>query len=92
MESGSAIINSFYINMSNINFDKGMNNDRIKNKLELRQKAVNNILFSARKLKDDSFDNKKEEQTINIKMLKEMDIPSDFQIDTFKYYENAIFL
>ena len=92
MESGSAIINSFFINTSKINDNKGLNNDRIKNKLELRQKEVNNILFSARKLRADNLFDNNEEQTININTLKEINIPSDFQINTFKYYENVIFL
>ena len=29
---------------------------------------------------------------INIQMLKDMNIPTDFEINTFKYYENVIFL
>ena len=92
METNSAILNTYYNDISNIRIEKEMNNERIKKKLELRQKDINNILYSARKLKDNDTVNKNEGKTINIQMLKDMNIPTDFQINTFKYYENVIFL
>ena len=70
-----------------------MNNERIKKKLELRQKDINNILYNARKIEDNnSVINNNKGKEINIQMLKDMSIPTDFQINTFKYYENVIFL
>ena len=92
MDTRSAILNTYYNNISNIGIEKEMNNERIKKKLELRQKDINNILYSARKLKSDDSVNKNEGKMINIQMLKDMNIPTDFQINTFKYYENVIFL
>ena len=92
METRSALLNSFYINTSKNRKDKEINNERIKNKMELRQKDINNILFSSRKIKDDNSVKKNEEKEINIKKLKDMEIPTDFQINTFKYYESVIFL
>ena len=92
MDTRSAILNTYYNNISNIGIEKEMNNERIKKKLELRQKDVNNILYSARKLKSDDSVNKNEGKMINIQMLKDMNIPTDFEINTFKYYENVIFL
>ena len=92
METNSAILNTYYNDISNIRIEKEMNNERIKKKLELRQKDINNILYSARKLKDNDTVNKNEGKMINIQMLKDMNIPTDFQINTFKYYENVIFL
>ena len=92
METRSALLNSFYINTSKNRKDKEINNERIKNKMELRQKDINNILFSSRKIKDDNSVKKNEEKEINTKMLKDMEIPTDFQINTFKYYESVIFL
>ena len=92
MDTRSAILNTYYNNISNIGIEKEMNNERIKKKLELRQKDINNILYSARKLKDNDTVNKNEGKMINIQMLKDMNIPTDFQINTFKYYENVIFL
>ncbi len=92
MDTRSAILNTYYNNISNIGIEKEMNNERIKKKLELRQKDINNILYSARKLKSDDSVNKNEGKMINIQMLKDMNIPTDFEINTFKYYENVIFL
>ena len=92
METNSAILNTYYNDISNIRIEKEMNNERIKKKLELRQKDINNILYSTRKLKDNDTVNKNEGKMINIQMLKDMNIPTDFQINTFKYYENVIFL
>ena len=92
MDTRSAILNTYYNNISNIGIEKEMNNERIKKKLELRQKDINNILYSARKLKNDDTVNKNEGKMINIQMLKDMNIPTDFEINTFKYYENVIFL
>ena len=92
METNSAILNTYYNDISNIRIEKEMNNERIKKKLELRQKDINNILYSARKLKSDDSVNKNEGKMINIQMLKDMNIPTDFEINTFKYYENVIFL
>ena len=92
MDTRSAILNTYYNNISNIGIEKEMNNERIKKKLELRQKDINNILYSARKMKSDDSVNKNEEKMINIQMLKDMNIPTDFEINTFKYYENVIFL
>ena len=92
METNSAILNTYYNDISNIRIEKEMNNERIKKKLELRQKDINNILYSARKLKDNDTVNKNQGKMVNIQMLKDMNIPTDFQINTFKYYENVIFL
>lgn len=92
MDTRSAILNTYYNNISNIGIEKEMNNERIKKKLELRQKDINNILYSSRKLKSDDSVNKNEGKMINIQMLKDMNIPTDFEINTFKYYENVIFL
>ena len=92
METRSAILNPFFTNFSKNNKEKEINNERIKNKIELRQKDINNILFSARKLKDENSVKKNEEKKIDIKKLKEIEMPSDFQINTFKYYESVIFL
>ena len=92
MDTRSAILNTYYNNISNIGIEKEMNNERIKKKLELRQKDINNILYSARKMKSDDSVNKNEGKMINIQMLKDMNIPTDFEINTFKYYENVIFL
>ena len=92
MESMSALLNSFNRNSSKINMDKDINYERIRKKIELRQNDINNILFSERKIKEENIGNKNEKKEINIKMLKNLDMPTDFQINTFKYYESVIFL
>ena len=92
MESTSALLNSFNRNMAKINMDKDLNYERIRKKIEIRQNEINNILFSERKIKEENIGNKKEKKEINIKMLKNLDMPTDFQINTFKYYESVIFL
>ncbi len=92
METESALLNSLYVNIYKNNIEKGINNERIKNKIELRHNEINNILFSKRKIKENNFVNKTEKKEINIETLKNLDVPNDFQINIFKYYESAIFL
>ena len=78
--------------MTKTNSDNDINYERIKRKIELRQNELNNILFSARKSKQNDLINKKEEQKVNIQILKDLEMPNDFQINTYKYYESVIFL
>ncbi len=78
--------------MTKTNSDNDINYERIKRKIELRQNEINNILFSARKSKQNDIINKKEEQKVNIQILKDLEMPNDFQINTYKYYESVIFL
>ena len=92
MESTSALLNSIYSNMIKTREDKDLNNESIKKKIELRHIEINNILFNARKSKQNDLINKKEEEKIDIQTLKDLEMPSDFQINTFKYYESVIFL
>ena len=92
MESTSALLNSIYSNMIKTSADKDINHERIKKKIELRHNEIDNILFSARKSKQNDLINKKEEEKVNIQILKDLEMPSDFQINTFKYYESVIFL
>ena len=92
MESTSALLNSIYSNMIKTSADKDINHERIKKKIELRHNEIDNILFSARKSKQNDLINKKEEDKVNIQILKDLEMPSDFQINTFKYYESVIFL
>ena len=92
MESTSALLNSIYSNMIKTREDKDLNNESIKKKIELRHNEINNILFSARKSKQNDLINKKAQEKIDIQMLKDLEMPSDFQINTFKYYESVIFL
>ena len=92
MESTSALLNSIYSNMIKTREDKDLNNESIKKKIELRHIEINNILFNARKSKQNDLINKKEEKKIDIQTLKDLEMPSDFQINTFKYYESVIFL
>ena len=92
MESSHALLNSIYMNMTKTNSDNDINYERIKRKIELRQNEINNILFSARKSKQNDIINKKEEQKVNIQILKDLEMPNDFQINTYKYYESVIFL
>ena len=92
MESTSALLNSIYSNMIKTREDKDLNNESIKKKIELRHIEINNILFNARKSKQNDLINKKEEKKIDIQTLKDLEMPNDFQINTFKYYESVIFL
>ena len=92
MESTSALLNSIYSNMIKTREDKDLNNESIKKKIELRHIEINNILFNARKSKQNDLINKKAQEKIDIQMLKDLEMPSDFQINTFKYYESVIFL
>ena len=92
MESTSALLNSIYSNMIKTREDKDLNNESIKKKIELRHIEINNILFNARKSKQNDLINKKEEEKIDIQTLKDLEMPNDFQINTFKYYESVIFL
>ena len=78
--------------MTKTSSDNDINYERIKRKIELRQNEINNILFSARKSKQNDIINKKEEQKVNIQILKDLEMPNDFQINTYKYYESVIFL
>ena len=92
MESSSALLNSIYFNMNKTSADKDINHELIKKKTELRHNEIDNILFSARKSKQNEIINKKEQKKVNIQILKGLEMPSDFQINTFKYYESVIFL
>ena len=75
MEAESALLNFLYVNIYKNNIEKEINNERIKNKIELRQNEINNILFSKRKIKENNFVNKTETKEINIEMLKNLDVP-----------------
>ena len=104
MEPISALRNSFFSNMSkskNISFnfwwiiDKELNNERIKHKIELRHNEISNILFSKRKIREMKMVKKEDNLNLNennIKFLKNIEIPDDFQLKAYSYYESVVFL